>query len=85
MNKKTTPPFPPFIFSRYLRESWLVVDPRASVPVGAGAHLEVEGAIHLVLLRAKNTGQILRHFGCCSCLLTTSLQNCEKSYFKYFL
>merc|ERR1719354_1505212 len=57
-----------------LREGWLIVDSRASIPVGAGAHLEVEGAIHLVLLRPKNTGQILRHFCCFACLLTSLVE-----------
>lgn len=34
---------------------------RASVAVAARANLEVEGAIDLVLLRAENRGQEVRH------------------------
>jgi len=45
-----------------LGESWFIVDPRAPISVGAGAHLKVKGTIYFVLLCAKNTGQILRHF-----------------------
>merc|ERR1719354_370521 len=58
-----------------LREGWLIVDSGASVPVGAGAHLEVEGAVHLVLLRSKNTRQILRHFCCCLSLNVCSCRS----------
>jgi hypothetical protein len=38
-----------------------VVDARAPVAVPARAHLKVEGAVDLVLLRAEDLGQMLRH------------------------
>ena len=44
-----------------LGEAGLVVDPRAPVAVGAGAHLEEEGAVDLVLLGAEDTRQIFCH------------------------
>jgi len=37
------------------------VDATAPVAVAARTHLEVEGAVDLVLLRAKDLGQVLRH------------------------
>ena len=44
-----------------LAERRLVVDPRAALAVAAGADLEVEGAVDLVLLGAEDGGQVLRH------------------------
>merc|ERR1719507_1623411 len=44
-----------------LRERRLVVDPRASLPVGAGTRLEEEGAVDFVLLRTENARQVLSH------------------------
>ena len=45
-----------------LGEGGLVVDPGAPLAVRAGAHLEEERAVHLVLLRPENARQILGHF-----------------------
>ena len=44
-----------------LGEGGLVVDPGATFSMTAGADLEVEGTIDLVLLRAENGSQILGH------------------------
>ena len=44
-----------------LAENRPVMDARAPVAVPARAHLEVEGAVHLVLFRAEDLGQMLRH------------------------
>ena len=44
-----------------LRECGLVVDPRAPLPVPARADLEVERAVHLVLLSAEDGGKVLGH------------------------
>ena len=44
-----------------LAEGGLVVDPGTSLAVAAGADLEVEGAIDLVLLGTEDGGQVLRH------------------------
>ena len=37
------------------------MDPRAPVAVGAGAHLEEEGAVDLVLLGTEDTRQVFSH------------------------
>ena len=52
----------------YLREGWFVMNSGAPVTVSTRSHLKVEGTIHFVLLCAKNTGQIFRHFDFSSCL-----------------
>ena len=38
-----------------------VVDAAAPVAVPARAHLQIKGAVHLVLLGAKDLGEMLRH------------------------
>ena len=44
-----------------LAEGGLIVDPGAALTVAAGANLEVEGAVDLVLLGAEDGGEVLRH------------------------
>ena len=44
-----------------LRGDRAVVEALALVAVPAGAHLEVEGAVHAVLLGPEDPGQVLRH------------------------
>ena len=44
-----------------LAEGGLIVDPGAAFTVAAGANLEVEGAVDLVLLGAEDGGEVLRH------------------------
>jgi len=46
-----------------LTERGLVVDPRTPIPMSAGPNFEVEGTVHLILLRSENGGKILRHDG----------------------
>lgn len=47
-----------------LREGGLVVLPRTALAVPAGADLEIEGAVDLVLLRAVDPGQMLGTASC---------------------
>lgn len=47
-----------------LREGGLVVLPRTALAVPAGADLEIEGAVDLVLLRAVDPGQMLGTTSC---------------------
>jgi hypothetical protein len=44
-----------------LREDGPVVDATTTVTVPAGAHLEVEWAVDLVLLGAEDLGEVLSH------------------------
>mmetsp|Transcript_32089 Transcript_32089/g.84007 ORF Transcript_32089/g.84007 Transcript_32089/m.84007 type:complete len:806 (-) Transcript_32089:83-2500(-) len=46
-----------------LAEDGAVVDARAAIAVAAGTHLQVEGAVDLVLLSAKDLCEMLRHPG----------------------
>ena len=63
-----------------LAERRLVVDPRAALAVTAGADLEVEGAIDLVLLRAEDGGQVLRHPERLLCLLFGKRKRRNRNY-----
>ena len=62
-----------------LAEGGLVVDPGAALAVAARADLEVEGAVDLVLLRAEDGGQVLRHP---QAELTLSLRTFSKNHFS---
>ena len=61
------------------------MDPRATVAVGAGAHLEEEGAVDLVLLGTEDTRQIFSHCEAKLLLLFLKIDRCSGTPPYYYL